>query len=339
MDEFSFRRFGYATGALAVVLVGGMVGYHQMLGEGWIESFYRAMVTISLTGIDTKPAGTDAQLFTIGLLLAGVAIFAYIAGAIVEMIARGVLTGAWAERRRRRAIDRLRDHYIICGYGRVGRRVADEFRHAGVDYVVLDFSKEAIEAAQEHGDRFIEGNGTEDEDLEAAGLERARGLVASSDSDADNLYIALSARTARPDILIVARASDEDAAKKLRLAGADRVVQPYMAAGRMMAGLVLKPQVAAFLDSVTTASAPDLRFEEIEISPACGAAGKTIRDMNIRKDTGALIVALRKKDGTFDTTPNPEVRLDDGDVLIAAGTPDELRALEDLFAPQEAVAR
>jgi voltage-gated potassium channel len=339
MDEFSLRRFAYASTALVAVLVGGMIGYHQMLGEGWIESFYRAMVTISLTGIDTKPEGTDAQLFTIGLLLAGVAIFAYIAGAIVEMIARGVLTGAWAERRRRRTIDRLRDHYIICGYGRVGRRVAEEFRHAGVDYVVLDFSEDAIDAAKEHGDRFIEGNGTEDEDLRAAGLDRARGLVASSDSDADNLYIALSARTARPDLLIVARASDEDAAKKLQLAGADRVVQPYMAAGRMMAGLVLKPQVAAFLDSVTTASAPDLRFEEIEISQACGAAGKTIQEMNIRKDTGALIVALRKRDGTFDTTPNPDVRLDEGDVLIAAGTPEELRALEDLFAPREAVAR
>src|SRR5919197_1089905 len=225
MDEFSFRRFGYATVALVLVLVGGTIGYHQMLDEGWIESLYRSIVTISLTGIDTKPRGTDAQLFTILLLLLGVAIFAYIAGAIVEMIARGVLTGAWAERRRRRAIDRLQDHYIICGYGRVGRRIAEEFREAGVPYVVLDFNPDALEAAREHGDHFIEGNGTEDEDLAAAGLARARGLVASSDDDADNLYIALSARNARPDLLIVARASDADAAKKLRVAGADRVVE------------------------------------------------------------------------------------------------------------------
>jgi voltage-gated potassium channel len=268
-----------------------------------------------------------------------VAIFTYIAGAIVEMIARGVITGAWAERRRRRAIDRLRDHYIICGYGRVGRRVAEEFRHAGVPYVVLDFSEDAIEAAREHEDRFIEGNGTEDEDLEAAGLAYARGLVASSDSDADNLYIALSARTARPDLLIVARASDEDAAKKLSLAGADRVVQPYSAAGRVMANLVLKPQVAAFLDSVTTSAAPDLRFEEIEVTPTSDAPGKTIGEMNIRSKTGALVVALRKRDGSFDTTPNPEVKLEVGDVMIAAGTPEELKALEDLFAPREAVAR
>ena len=338
MDHFSFRRFGYATAALVVLLVGGMVGFHQLLKEGWVESLYRAVVTISLTGIDTKPKGTGAQLFTILLLLAGVAVFAYIAGSIVEIIARGVLTGAWTERRRRRTIDRLRDHYIICGYGRVGRRVADEFRHADVPYVVLDFSKDAVEAAAERGDLFIEGNGTEDEDLRAAGLDRARGLVASSDSDADNLYIALSARTARPDLMIVARASDEDAAKKLQLAGADRVVQPYLAAGRVMANLMLKPQVTAFLDVVTTASAPDLRFEEIEVTSTCGQAGKTIRDLNIRSETGALIVALRKRDGTFDTTPTPEVTLEVGDVMIAAGTPDELRSLEDLFAPREAVA-
>src|SRR5436309_4135012 len=338
MNEFSFRRFAYASGALVVVLVGAMVGFHHLLGEGWVESLYRGVVTISLTGIDTKPAGTGAQLFTILILLAGVAIFAYIAGAIVEMIARGVLTGAWADRRRRRAIDQLRDHYIICGYGRVGRRVAEEFRGAGVPYVVLDFSAEAIEAAREHNDHFIEGNGTEDEDLEAAGLARARGLVASSDSDADNLYIALSARTARPDLLIVARASDEDAAKKLSLAGADRVVQPYSAAGRVMANLILKPQVTAFLDVMTTASAPELRFEEIKVTDACGQSGKSIRELDIRKATGALIVALRKHDGTFDTTPTPDATLTTGDVLIAAGTPDELRAPEDPVAPRGALA-
>ena len=132
-------------------------------------------------------------------------------------------------------MERLKEHYIICGYGRVGRRVAAEFREAGIEYAVLDFSPDAIEAAREARDLFIEGTGTEDEDLRAAGLERARGLVASSDSDADNLYITLSARAARPNLLIVARASDEDAAKKLRLAGADRVVQPYSTAGKEMA--------------------------------------------------------------------------------------------------------
>ena len=338
MQQFSVRLLAIATTVLTIALVLGTLGFQHMLGEGWMDSFYRSMVTVTLTGIDTKPSGTAAELLTIGLMLVGVAIFAYIASTLVELIARGVLTGAWAERRRRRAIERLRDHYIICGYGRVGRNVADEFRHAGVAYVVLDFSASALEAARERNDHFIEGNGTEDEDLRAAGLERARGLVAASDDDADNLYITLSARTTRPELHIVARASDEDAARKLSLAGADRVVQPYVAAGRVMANLILKPQVTAFLDVMTTASAPELRFEEIKVTDACGQSGKSIRELDIRKATGALIVALRKHDGTFDTTPTPDATLTTGDVLIAAGTPDELRALEDLFAPRGALA-
>ena len=232
----------------------------------------------------------------------------------------------------------LRDHYIICGFGRVGRRVAEEFRQANAEFVVLDFSAAAKEAAAEEKVLFIEGNGTNDDDLRAAGLERARGLVAASDDDADNLYITLSARAAKPDMLIVARASNEEASKKLHLAGADRVVQPYLAAGRVMANLVLKPQVTAFIDVVTTAAGGDLRFEEIEVTDACGQAGRSIRDIDIRNETGALVVALRKRDGTFDTTPRPEAKLETGDVLIAAGTDQELRLLEDLFAPREAVA-
>jgi voltage-gated potassium channel len=142
-----------------------------------------------------------------------------------------------------------------------------------------------------------------------------------------------------PQLLIVARASNEDAAKKLRLAGADRIVQPYQAAGRAMANLMLRPQVTAFVDVVTSATGTDLRFEEIEVSEASGQGGKTIRELDIRNQTGALIVALRKRDGSFDTTPTPEAMLEVGDVLIAAGTEEELRALEQLFAPRETVAR
>ena len=226
---------------------------------------------------------------------------------------------------------------IICGYGRVGQRVAAEFRESGEEYVVLDFNPDALEAAREGGVLFVEGTGTEDEDLVEAGLNRARGLVASSDSDADNLYITLSARAARPDLLIVARASDEDAARKLRLAGADRVVQPYSTAGKEMAKLVLRPQVAAFLDIVSTHGGPELRFEEIEVGRTENA-GESIRGLRIREVTGAMIVALRKHDGTFDTTPTPDAVLAAGDVIIAAGTPDELRRLEELFPPGEAVA-
>jgi voltage-gated potassium channel len=338
-ETISGRRIGYALAGAAGVIAAGTIGFRYILDETWLQAFYRAVVTSSLTGLDTVPRNDGARILSIFMVIAGLTIFAVVATMLVEGIARGVFTGTLAERRRQRAIERLRDHYIICGYGRVGRRIAEEFREAGVDYVVVDFNEEAIEAAREHGDHFIEGSGTEDEDLEAAGLERARGLVASSDSDPDNLYITLSSRSRRPDLLIVARASDEDAAKKLRLAGADRVVQPYSTAGKEMAKLVLRPQVAAFLDIVsTTAGAPEFRFEEIEVTSTCAQAGRSIGELRVREQTGAMIVALRKRDGSFDTTPTPEARLDVGDVMIAVGTPEELRALEELFAPQEAVA-
>jgi voltage-gated potassium channel len=325
--------------ALGVVLAVGTVGFRLILDEPWLEAFYRAVVSSSLTGLDTVPRNDAARLLTIVLVLAGISIFAYVGSLVVEAIARGVLGGLWAERRRRRRIDALRDHIIICGYGRVGRRVAEEFRSSAFDYVVVDFTQEALEAAREHGDLIVEGNGTNDESLEEAGLPYARGLVAASDDDADNLYIVLSARAARPDLMIVARASNADAAKKLKLAGADRVVEPYLAAGRMMANLVLKPQVTAFIDAVTTAAGDELRFEEIEVTATCGQAGRTIRDLEIRRRTGAVVVGIRKRNGAFDTTPSPDAALGEGDIMIAAGTTDELRALEELFAPRQTVAR
>jgi voltage-gated potassium channel len=335
---YTLRHFKLAVAAFFGALGSGALAFWLTLGESFFDSFYRATITTSLTGIDTKPERVDGQVVTILLILAGMAIYGYLASAIVELIAHGVLTGTIAERRRRRTIERLRDHYIICGYGRVGRRIGEEFREAGVEFVVLDFSPEVLDIARERGVPYIEGSGTNDDDLAAAGLARARGLVASSDSDVDNLYITVSARAERPELLIVARASNEDAAKKMARAGAERVVQPYATAGQEMAKLVLKPQVAAFLDIVSTHGGPDLRFEEIEVRSDCDLVGRTIQEVRVRDRTGALIIALRKSDGTFDTTPNPDALLEAGDVLIAVGTADELQALEELFAPRETVA-
>jgi voltage-gated potassium channel len=339
VDEgFSPRRIGWALAALAAVLSIGAIGFHAALGETWLQSFYRAIVTSALVGLDTVPKNDEARLLSIFMVIAGVTIFAFVASVIAESITRGVVSGAWAEKRRRRTIEKLRDHFIICGYGRVGQRIATEFREAGAEYVVIDFHADALAAARERGDLVIEGNGTDDDDLEAAGVSRARGLVASSDSDADNLYITLSARSVRPNLLVVARASNGDAAKKLRLAGADRVVEPYAAAGRVMANLILKPQVTAFVDVATTAGGADLRFEELEIPSDCPVAGRSIGDLRIRGKTGAVVIAVRKRDGHFETTPDPDMALEVGDVMIAAGTDEELRALDDLFGPAEVVA-
>lgn len=340
MGGFEWRRFAYALIAFVGLLALGTLGFHAIVREGWIASFYRSVVTTTLTGLDSQPPGIGGKLFTVVLLVAGVAIFLYLAGAIVDLIAHGAITDAYSERKLRRTIEDLHDHAIICGFGRVGRRVAAEFEAIGKPFVVLDRNPEALEAARERGALVVEGDATSDDDLRRAGIERASALVASADSDESNLFITLSARALRPDLTIVARASSDDTARKLKLAGADQVVQPYTAAGLHMANVVLKPQVAAFLDMATQAGGdvPDLRFEEIVVSAACEPCGHSIRDVRLREETGALIVAIRKHDGTFDVTPHADAVLEAGDVVIGVGTSEEMARLEQLFAPTGAVA-
>lgn len=336
MERFSFRRFFLAQIAFVVVLAVGTVGFVLLTDEGWTSSFYRSVVSTTLTGLDSQPQGAAAQLFTVLLLLSGVAIFLYLAGAVVELITRGVVGEYFGQGRRRRAISQLRDHTIICGFGRVGRSVAAEFVHAGSEYVVIDINPDSITAAIESGAHVVHGDGIEDSQLEAAGLAHARALVASADSDVKNLFITLSARAARPDLLIVARASDDSAARKLRLAGADRVVQPYSSAGQRIANLILKPQVADYLDIVSTGAGDELRIEEINVDAGCPSAGRALRDLHIRDATGAMIVAIRRSTGAFVATPGPDEVLGVGDVLLAVGSKGEIRSLEELFAPQAA---
>jgi voltage-gated potassium channel len=332
MERADLRRIAIAIVAIAAVFIGGTVAFAHLLHESWHDALYRTAVTATLTGLDSTPRGTGAELLTIGIALAGVAIFGYLVAGALDAIATEVAGEKRKARRRQRMIEKLSNHFIICGYGRVGRRAAEEFAVSGEPFVVLDFNTEALAIADERGVLFLEGSGSEDGDLDRAGVDRAKGLLASADSDAENLYITLSARARCPELTIVARASDAEAERKLTLAGADRVVQPYSTAGIEMAKLALKPQIAAFLELVSSHAGPDLRFEEIEVHSDCASAGKSIGDLRIQSTTGAVVIALRKTDGSFDVTPTPEQRVEPGDVVIAIGTEPELRALEDLFA-------
>jgi voltage-gated potassium channel len=329
------REIGIAVGAFLILLVVGTIGYSLLLDENAFEALFRTVNTIYTAGLVDAPDDTAAKVFTLALVVGGVAVFLYVFALLIELAVSGSLGSALVRRRTARRVEQLENHYIICGYGRVGQRIGREFRETGVDYVVVDFNPESIKAARDLGDLVIEGSGTDASSLSEAGLATARGLVASSDSDVNNLYVTLSARAARADMLIVARAANEDAAEKLRLAGADRVVQPYATAGLEMAKLVAKPQVAAFLDIVTSAGGPDLSIEEIEVTSGSGKAGLSIRDLRIRHATGALVIAVQTPDGRFDATPSPDTALEVGDVVIAVGTVAELQELEDLFAETE----
>jgi voltage-gated potassium channel len=297
------RRIAGTTVAIILILAVGTIGFRAMLDESWHAALYRSVFTATLTGLDSQPRGVGAELLTVGMALAGLAIFGFLATQAVAAIAHEVRGPTRRERRQRRMIEQLENHFIICGYGRVGRRAAEEMVAAGVPFVVLDVNAAAIEAARDNELLYVEGSGTEDGILARAGIDRARGLIASADSDSENVYVTLSARSLRSDLMIVARASTAEAEAKLRLAGADRVVHPYATAGVEMAKLVLKPQVTAFLDIVATQGGPDLRVEGIEVKREYPHAGATIRELRVRSTTGAVIVALRKRDGTFDPTP------------------------------------
>jgi voltage-gated potassium channel len=338
VEGFSRREVAVLVSSVLIVFVGGTAGFMSILHESWHSALYRTIVTASLTGLDTTPHGLAAEALTIGVVLSGVAIFGYFAAQIFDSIAHKVLGDAWREKKRRKMIDELRDHIIVCGYGRVGRRAADELRHSGVPYVVLDFSSQAKESAEEIGDLYIEGSGAEDEDLVRAGIDRARGILIASDDDGDNMYITLSAKSRRPDLTVIARASTEEAERKLRLAGADRVVTPYATAGRVMAQLMIRPQVASFLNSLTSSDQPGMSFEEIVVKSTCGAVGLTIGELDVAERTGANIVAVRKHDGQLEVRPTKDTLLEESDVIVGVGSPEEIRKLEQMFEPREVVA-
>jgi voltage-gated potassium channel len=337
-DGFTRREIGILVSAMVVLFVGGTVGFMHLLHESWHEALYRTIVTASLTGLDSTPHGLKAELLTIGVVLSGVAIFGYFAAQIFDSIAHSVMGGAWREKKRRKMIDQLRDHIIVCGYGRVGRRAGEELREAGFPYVVLDFGAEALEHAREDDVLFVDGSGSEDDDLVKAGIDRARGMIVASDDDGDNLYITLSVKSRRPDVTVIARGSSEEAERKLKLAGADRVVTPYTTAGRVMAQLMIKPQVSSFVNAMTSSEAPDLNFEEIEVTASSGAAGRTIGSLSISTKTGANIVAVRKHGGALELRPTKDTLLEESDVIVGLGSPAEIKKLEVMFEPGDVLA-
>jgi voltage-gated potassium channel len=317
---------------IAAVLALGTVGFMLTEDSSVWHGFVWALDTVATVGSVPEPHDAAGQAVKVGLIVLGVGTLFYALVTVTEFFVHGHLGDLLAERRTRRMIDSLSDHYVICGFGRVGRQVARDLRGAGGRYVVVDERPENrdIAAAQAPGVRFIEGTPSDDEVLKAAGIERARAVIACVDSDAENIFIALSARGLCPDIRIVARASAEDSEQKLKRAGADRVISPYKASGAEMARLALTPQVSGVVDV-----APEYRMEEIEVTAGCEGIGKTVGDVR----GGSFIVALRRSDGTFQAQPPGETVLAVGDVVVAMGTLRTMDRLEALFAPAPETAR
>jgi voltage-gated potassium channel len=321
-----WRRLAGATIALMVVLVVGTIGY-VLLGFDLLDAAYQTVTTVSTVGFrEVEPLSPAGQVFTMVLILVGVGAALYAFGVVIETFIEGRLNELLGRRRMEQSLASMRDHVIICGWGRVGRSIAAEVTEAGRRFVVVEVDPLRLEGIVHP---TVEGDATEDSVLREAGIDRAAALVAAVDGDAANSFITLSARALRPDLFIVARARQQESADKLLRSGADRVVNPQSIGGARMAAFVLRPHVAEFLDVVMRERALEFRLEEVPVGPASPIAGRSLRDSHLRDRTGALVLALRDADGTFQTNPSPDLEIRSGQVIIAIGTQDELDALVD----------
>jgi voltage-gated potassium channel len=317
------RRLVMLLIALVGLIVIGTAAFTITEGSSLAYSFVWTLDTVTTLGAIQDPHDAPGRVVVVFLELFGIGTLFYGLATVAEFFVSGQLNGLLAERRTQRMIDSYNDHFIICGFGRVGRQVARDLRAAGVRHLTIDHDPGHRDRAEAMGVRYIESYAADDEVLLKAGIERARAVIACVDSDADNIFIALTARGLRPDILIVARASAEEAEKKLLRAGADRVISPYKTSGTEMARVALHPQVAGAVDVA------DYRLEEIDVSMSCRGVGQSIEE--VRGD--AVIVAIRRSDGRLEPQPEPQSRLEAGDMLVAIGRPEALERLEMVFQP------
>lgn len=318
------RRLRLLGIAIVALLVFGTVGLALTEHVSAWRGFEWALDTVTTNGSIGPPRSSGGQAVKTALLVLGVGTLFYALVTVTEVFVAGHLADLLAERRTLRAIDATSDHYVICGFGRVGRQVARDLHAAGARYVVIDHNPESREHAQGVGVRFIEGEPSDEDVLRAAGIERARAVVACVDSDADNVFVTLTVRALRPEIPIVARASVEESEEKLLRAGATRVISPYKSSGSEMARLALNPQVAGVMEV-----APEYRMEEIRVTAGCRGEGLAIGDIR----GGAIIVGVRDSSGQFTPQPAAETVLHEGDVVMAMGTARTMDRLEGLFDP------
>ncbi len=317
------RRLGVLLAVLAVLIVAGTIALASVEGVSVGYGFSWTLDTVTTLGAMPDPRDTGGRVIIVGLELLGIGTLFYGLATVAEFFVSGQLSGLLEERRNQRMIDSYRDHFIICGFGRVGRQVARDLGLAGAPHVVIDANPAHRERARALGLRYLESNAADDDVLLGAGIERARAVIACVDSDADNIFIVLTARGLRPDIFIIARASGEDTERKLLRAGANRVISPYKTSGSEMARVALHPQVGGAVQVA------DYRMEEIEVPAACEGVGRTIED--VRGDT--VIVAVRHLDGRLEPQPAAASVIESGDMLVAIGRPAALERLETVFQP------
>lgn len=317
----------YSLAALAGVATFGTVGFYLI--EGWPlgDALYMTVMTVTTVGYgppkELSPAGRD---FATVFMVIGVGTAGYLLSTAVQSLVRSEILAAYGERRRLREMSKLKDHYIICGAGRVGSRIVREMRLAGVPFVAIESNAQLVAELGLSDTQVLIRDATLDETLAEAGVERARGLASCLADDAANLYVVLTARTLNPSLHIVSRAVEESAVPKLIRAGANRVIAPTIIGSHRMAQALLKPAVADFMDSVATEGL-DLAFEQFEVSEASTLAGLRLKETTIRSELDIVVVAIRRPLGEMVFNPSGDTQVRAGDLLIGIGRAEALAEL------------
>jgi len=326
------RHLLYAAGVLALVIAIGTFGY--VIIEGWsvFDGLYMTVTTITTVGYrEVNPLSAAGRAFTIGLILAGVGTLFYVVGNFARFVLEGELRHVFGRYRSGGKVKTIANHYIVCGYGRMGQHICKELRAKPVDLVVVEKNPDRVAAAQRDGMITIEGDATKDDVLIQAGVDRAKGLVSVVNSDVENLYIVLTARGLNKDLYIVARAGEEGSEQKLVRAGANRVSSPYLIGGTQVAQVLLRPHVVDFLELATKGEHLDLQIEEITIQQGSRFDGKTPCECGFDQDQGLIVVGVKRRSGHLEFNPGAKVKLASGDTLIVLGQPQSLKKLESII--------
>jgi voltage-gated potassium channel len=314
---------------IAAVMVVGTAGYMLIEGWGWFDAFYMTAITITTVGyLEVHPMSTAGRLFTVFVLFTGVGLFFYAFTLFMALLAGGTLVERRERKRLGRMLENLNDHFILCGFGRMGEIIAREFARQAVPFVVIERSSERMHVAMDQGFLVVEADASNEDVLKRVGINRARGFVAAVSTDAENVYAVLSARLLKPDLFIVGRAESEDARVKLKRAGADRVISPYHLGGLQLAQTALRPAVVDFVQLATSSDNMNLNLEQVRIGAGSPLNGCSLIAAALRQRFGVVVVGIRRADGKMDFNPEPETEMHAGDDLVVLGRAHSLKELQ-----------
>jgi voltage-gated potassium channel len=320
---------GFAVALLGSIVVGGTLGYAWLEHWGLWDAFYMTVITVTTVGYrEVHELSRAGQVFTVVLLFSGVGAALYTFSLLAAVIVEGGLPKRFQKRRQTRMLESIADHFILCGYGRIGSIIAHQLQRQDMPFVLVERDPTRAQTALEQGFLAIAADASREEVLKRAGIDRARGLIAAVGTDAENVYAVLSARVLRPDLFIVARAEGEDSVRKLQRAGATRVISPYQIGAVQMAQTAIRPAVVDFVELATSADNLELAMEEIVVAPASSLANQSILDANLRQRFGVIVVAIQRKDRRMEFNPEPDTAIRPEDTLVVLGRPESLKQLE-----------